>query len=260
MKKDRDHRIKKIKLFMASPSDTPEERKAFATVVNSINRSRAEKEGYNTAVINRVPTLYFTTRSNKEDIGRILLCSISQMNIDYFKKGFVKRDDWHRLTQCASQLIDAPLFFDDNPEVSVDEIREQVFGLKRNNQMGLIIIDEVNYLISEKTKTGKKLRLLSRDLQIPIVATAYLEIPKRCPRSPVLSDMDGIGDLKKEADTILFSDRSQRVSSDLSRYIAEIIIAKNKNGPSGLVLRKYYLPEYCSFGGDVRDDRDRESF
>ena len=183
----------------------------------------------------------------------MLLCSMSQMNIDYFKKGLVKKADWDRLMHNASQLIDAPLFFDDNPEVSVEEIREQVFRLKRNNQIGLVIIDEVNYLTTEKTKIGKKLRLLSRDLQLPIVATVFLEIAKRRPSIPVLSDLDAVGDLKKEADTIIFSCRSQDVFSGIGGNRAEIIVAKNKNGPC-FTLEKYYLPEYCSFGSEVRDD------
>lgn len=208
---------------------------------------------YNAAVINRVPTLYFTTRSNKEDIGRILLCSISQTNIDLFKKGFVKKDDWHKLVKNASQLIDAPLFFDDNLKVSVDEIREQVSRLKRSIQIGLIIVDEINYLIYKKAKIGKKLRILSRDLKLPIVATVYLENPKRRPSIPMLMDLDPMGDLKKEADTIIFSHRPQRVSSGLSKNTIEVIIAKNKNGPC-LTFEKYYMPAYCGIGRDIRDD------
>jgi replicative DNA helicase len=165
----------------------------------------------------------------------------------------VKKEDWAKLTLVARQLADAPLFFDDNPQVSIDEIKDQVLRFKNNHQLGLIIIDEINYLTEAKTKIGNKLRLLSRDFQLPIVATVYLEIAKRIPKHPVLNDLDAMGDLKKETDSIIFSHRSRRIFCGLSRNTAEIIIAKNKNGPC-LILEKYYLAESCSFGSDVRND------
>lgn len=204
----------------------------------------------NTALLNRVPTLFFTTRSNERDIGSNLLCSISQINVKFLKMGFLKVEDWHKLTLAASRLAEAPLFFDDNPRMSIAEIRDQVMRLKSRHQIGLIIIDEVNYISSAKPIIGNELRLLSRDLKLPIIVTCHMKTSTRVGKRPVLNDLDSVGDLKKEADTVIFMERGEQVFSGLGRAVSRIVVAKNKNGPT-MSLEKFYLPECFSFGGDV---------
>ncbi len=205
----------------------------------------------NTTVLNRLPTLYFTTHSRKQDIAHNLLCIMSQLNVDFLRRGILKKDDWHSLVSATSRLVDSPIFFDDNPRMSIDDIRDQAVRFKSTHQLGLIIIDEVNYLTSAKAAMGNQLRLLSRDLQLPIVVTVHLQPSKRVDKSLHLNDLAAMGDLKKEADTVIFMERGKQVTCGIGRALARIIIAKNKNGPT-MLLEKYFLPEFCSFGGDVK--------
>ena len=212
---------------------------------------------HNTALLNRVPTLFFTTRANERDIGSNLLCSVSQVDVNFLKMGFLKVEDWHKLTSAAGRLAEAPLFFDDNPRMSIEEIRDQVIRLKTKHQVGLIIIDEVNYLTSAKTEIGKQLRLLSRDLDLPIVVTVHLKTSERRYHTPDMKDLDAMGDLKKEADTVIFIARGEQIRAGCRSLTSEIVIAKNKNGPI-MSLELRYLSKFYSFGSNIRSENDLE--
>ncbi len=198
------------------------------------------------SVRNGVPALFFSMRSNKLEIMQKLLSNVSYVDIDRLKKGMITKEDWAKMTSAAGRLVDAPLFIDDNPEMTLKDLKTQVDRFQKSHKIGLVILDGLSYLSGEDGKVGYRMRILSRQLQIPIIATVQLDIPKRISIRPTLNDLDLFGDLKTEADVIVFLDKPLQGDWDQEAGYRDAIIAKNSGGPldkCGIIL----MPQYCVF-------------
>lgn len=208
---------------------------------------------HNSAIKNRIPTLIFSMKSKKQEIIHRLLSSESKIRSDFLKRAWLKKEDWASLTLAAGRLVDVPLFFDDNPKMTIDDIRNQIARFKQKHKLGLVIIDGLNYIVGAKTKLGQELRLISREMHIPIVATAQVKISRKYDKRPTLDDLDLFGDIKEDADIIIFLYRGESIARGIHKNTVEIIIAKNNNGPL-LTAEKYFLPEFCCFEDINRND------
>lgn len=205
------------------------------------------------AVVLRVPVLIFSIETSAELLTQKFLASESGINYQDFRTGYFKDTDWPKLTINAGYLSESPIYIDDSPDLTPSHIRAKAQMFMSQREAGLIIIDHLHDVIPDKpnprreqelTEISRSFKTLARFLNVPVLTVAQLN---RGPddrvganRRPVLRDLRGSGSLEQHGDVILFLYRSdyypdepgQRRSYD---HRAEIIVAKQRHGPTGFV-------------------------
>lgn len=183
-------------------------------------------------------TLYFSPRISKTDLIDKLICSEAGVSFFYFKNGYLQEHDWPKITRAAGYLSEANIQIDDNLLSEVDDIEKQIKKLSNAHKIGLVIIDGINYLTSNK-EVGKHLRIISKKYHTPVVSTLQLHINNRVDERPILGDLDKFGDIRSESDIILFLHKQKDVFSEhSSSAFIEMILAKHPGAP---LLTSYSL-------------------
>jgi replicative DNA helicase len=216
----------------------------------------------NAAVKARVPTVVFSIEMCREQLVLRLLCAESRVNANRFRDGFLSMEDWERLHEAGARLHEAPIFIDDASENSTLAIRAKTRRLKAEKGIGLAIIDYLQLIKVERSRERRDLDLseisrglksLARELEIPVMALSQLnrQIEKRDDKRPQLSDLRESGALEQDADLVAFIHREEvfrKTEEAQARHSnrAEIILAKQRNGPTGSV-KLAFLKEYSRF-------------
>jgi len=216
----------------------------------------------NAAVKSGVPAAIFSIEMSKEQLVLRLLCAESRVSADRFRDGFLSRDDWDSLNQAGARLHEAPIFIDDASENSALTIRAKTRRLKTEKDIGMIVIDYLQLMKVERARERRDLDLseisrglksLARELEIPVIALSQLnrQIEKREDKRPQLSDLRESGALEQDADLVAFIHREEllkKTEEGQARHNnrAEIILAKQRNGPTGSV-KLTFLKEYSRF-------------
>lgn len=196
----------------------------------------------------REPVAIFSLEMAKEQVALRMLCSEAMVNSNSIRKGFIKKDDWHKLTAAASNLIDAPIFIDDSSSISVLELRAKARRLKLEHGLSLLIVDYLQLMRGmgtferreqEISEISRSLKALAKELSIPVIAVSQLNrtVEQRRPPKPILADLRESGAIEQDADVILFLYRDEIYNRDnpSNKGEAEVIIAKQRNGPTGVV-------------------------
>ena len=198
----------------------------------------------NTIVSFNKAVLFISPRLHKKEIVERLICNSGGVALSRLKSGKLREQDWPPMTMAAGRLSEHTIYVDDNYSTSIGQIRKVIAELNTSQGLNLIIIDGLNYIQHENDKLGQALRVLSREYRIPIIGTLDISAARKRngpdPR-PILQDLDRFGDYRTEADTIIFMFKD-KVSSN--GY--EIIVAKNKDGPIG-VVNVELLSQQCKF-------------
>jgi|YelNatPaOPRAMG01_1025707.scaffolds.fasta_scaffold27976_2 replicative DNA helicase len=210
------------------------------------------------AIHARVPTAIFSMEMSKEQVAMRMLCSEAKVNASKVRSGFLSEAELQRLTLAASILSDSPLVIDDTPALSVLELRAKARRLKREISLGLVIIDYLQLMRGrssterreqEISEISRSLKALAKELQIPVIAISQLSrrAEDRPGRRPQLADLRESGAIEQDADVILFIYRDEVYNPNSPKKgIAEIIIGKQRNGPTGTV-ELAYIPELTAF-------------
>jgi replicative DNA helicase len=210
------------------------------------------------AIHARVPTAIFSMEMSKEQVAMRMLCSEAKVNASKVRSGFLSEAELQRLTLAASMLSDSPLVIDDTPALSVLELRAKARRLKREISLGLVIIDYLQLMRGrssterreqEISEISRSLKALAKELQIPVIAISQLSrrAEDRPGRRPQLADLRESGAIEQDADVILFIYRDEVYNPNSPKKgIAEIIIGKQRNGPTGTV-ELAYIPELTAF-------------
>ncbi|MEM0487806.1 MAG: replicative DNA helicase [Candidatus Bathyarchaeia archaeon] len=210
------------------------------------------------AVHARVPTAIFSMEMSKEQVAMRMLCAEAKVNASKVRSGFLSEADLQKLTLAASILSDAPIVIDDTPALSVLELRAKARRLKGEMSLGLIIIDYLQLMRGrsnaetrekEISEISRSLKALAKELQIPVIAISQLSrrAEDRPGRRPQLADLRESGAIEQDADLILFIYRDEVYNPNTSKKgIAEVIIGKQRNGPTGTV-ELAYIPELTTF-------------
>ncbi len=210
------------------------------------------------AIHARVPTAIFSMEMSKEQVAMRMLCSEAKVNASKVRSGFLSEAELQRLTLAASILSDSPLVIDDTPALSVLELRAKARRLKREIALGLVIIDYLQLMKGrssterreqEISEISRSLKALAKELQIPVIAISQLSrrAEDRPGRRPQLADLRESGAIEQDADLILFIYRDEVYNPNSQKKgIAEIIIGKQRNGPTGTV-ELAYVPELTAF-------------
>jgi replicative DNA helicase len=214
----------------------------------------------NAAVDAGVPVAVFSLEMSKEQLSLRMLCSEAHIDSSRLKGGFFSMEDWHRLTDAAGILSEAPIYIDDSPSLSAMEIRAKARRLKMDKNIGLIIIDYLQLMQGragaerrdlEISEISRALKALAKELELPVMALSQLNrmLEQRTDKRPRLSDLRESGALEQDADVVAFIYRDEvynKEEDNPNRGIAEILLSKQRNGPTGDVYLTF-LNSYTRF-------------
>ncbi|MBI2026870.1 MAG: replicative DNA helicase [Deltaproteobacteria bacterium] len=204
------------------------------------------------------PVVFFSLEMSKEQVVTRLLTSLSRVDASRLRVGNLTDSDWPKLTKAAGYLSEAPIYIDDTPGISVLEMKAKCRRLKARSGLALIVIDYLQLMRSrgfsesrerEISEISRSLKALAKELQLPIIALSQLNraVEARQDKRPMMSDLRESGSIEQDSDIIAFIYRDE-VYKPESEYkgTAEIIIAKQRNGPTGFA-RLAFLNQYTSF-------------
>ncbi len=210
-------------------------------------------------VISKIPLAIFSLEMSKEQMAQRILCSHARVDANKVRTGFLSASDWPKLTAAAGKLAEAPIFIDDSPGISVMELRAKARRLKANHDIQLIILDYIQLMRSstsssesrqqEISEISRSLKALARELSVPIIGISQLSraVESRNDHRPQLSDLRESGAIEQDADVVVLILREEYYNpTPENKGIAEIIIAKQRNGPVGSV-KLAFLNEYTRF-------------
>ena len=210
------------------------------------------------ALIQKTGIAIFSLEMSKENLVQRMLCSHARINAHNVRSGMLSTSDWPTLTKAAGKLSEAPIFVDDSPSISVLELRAKARRLKSRHGIGLVILDylqlmnESSYADNRQQEISvisRSLKALARELNVPVIAVSQLSrAPERRESfRPRLSDLRESGAIEQDADVVLMLFREDYYNpSDENKGIAEVIVAKQRNGPTGTV-KLAFIKEYTRF-------------
>jgi replicative DNA helicase len=202
----------------------------------------------------------FSLEMSKEQLAMRMLCSEARVDLKRVRTGQIRQDEFRILAESAARLSIAPIYIDDSPALTVLELRAKARRLSRdpNSNLKLVIVDYLQLMRSSEGKDSREqeiseisrsLKALAKELNVPVVALSQLnrQVESRSPPKPRLSDLRESGAIEQDADVIAFIYREEAYDEDTDRKgIAEIIVAKQRNGPIGSVDLAF-LREYTRF-------------
>ena len=214
----------------------------------------------NSAVDTNIPVAIFSLEMSKEQLSFRMLSSEARIDSSRLRRGFITQDDWIKITDAAGSLSQAPIFIDDSPNITVLEIRAKSRRLKMENNIGLIIIDYLQLMKGrasaerrdlEISEISRSLKALAKELDIPVLALSQLnrKLEERSDKRPQLADLRESGALEQDADVVAFIYRDELYNKDENnpnKGKAEIILAKQRNGPTGIAMLTF-LDTYTRF-------------
>jgi replicative DNA helicase len=215
----------------------------------------------NVALRHREPVAIFSLEMSKESLLLRLLASEARVDAHKFRTGHMTRDDWGKITGALSNLGEAPLWIDDSASSTVLEMGAKARRLKRDRGLALVIIDYLQLVVPTHTGRGtnrqeevssisRALKGLAKELKVPILVLSQLtRAPEREERKPQLADLRESGAIEQDADVVVFINRPNFYKTDLpeeDRAKAEIIVAKQRNGPTG-TLNFVFLARHTRF-------------
>jgi replicative DNA helicase len=209
-------------------------------------------------VIEKIPIAFFSLEMSKEQLVQRMLCSHAKVDAHKVRTGYLATSDWPRLTAAAGKLSEAPIFIDDSPAISVMELRAKARRLKSQFDIKLIILDYLQLMRGssgaenrqqEISDISRSLKALARELSIPVIGISQLSraVEMRTDHRPQLSDLRESGAIEQDADVVVLILREEYYNpTQDNQGLAEIIIAKQRNGPVGS-MKLAFIKEYTRF-------------
>ena len=212
----------------------------------------------NAAIMHKVPAAIFSMEMSSEQVTLRMISSLGRVSQAHLRTGTLSAEDWPRITSATEVLSQAPIFIDESPSLSPTEVRARARRLKREHGLGLIVVDYLQLMqvsgntenrATEISEISRGLKALAKELELPVIALSQLNrsVEQRTEKKPVMSDLRESGAIEQDADLILLIYREEVYDVNTTRRgIADIIIAKQRNGPVGDV-QLTFLGEYTRF-------------
>jgi replicative DNA helicase len=219
---------------------------AGRTMVPTHNSTLAMDFARSAAIKNGQSTVIFSLEMSKQDIMMRLFSAEARVKLNDIRGGRLNDEDWRRIALKSSELAEAPLFIDDSPNLTMMEIRAKARRLKQRHDLKLIVIDYMQLMTSGKrvesrqqevSEFSRAMKLLAKEIEVPVVALSQLNRgpETRTDKRPMLSDLRESGSIEQDADVVLLVHREDMYERESPRAgEADIIIAKHRNGPTGL--------------------------
>jgi len=210
------------------------------------------------ALESRTPVLLFSLEMSHLELTQRILCAEARVDATRMRNGRLLESDWPKISHAVGRLAEAPVFIDDNPHLTVMEIRAKARRLKSRSGLGLIVIDYLQLMAGrtsaenrqvEVSEISRGLKILARELEVPVVALSQLSrgLEARADKRPQLADLRESGSLEQDADVVVFLYRDEVYNRDSpDRGTAEVIVAKHRNGPTGMT-QLAFLDHYTRF-------------
>lgn len=210
------------------------------------------------AIKKKVGVVLFSLEMSREQLVQRMLCSHARVDAHKVRTGFLSPSDWPNLTKAAGKLSDAPIFIDDTPAISALELRAKARRLKASYDIRLIVLDYLQLMRGlsrmesrqqEISEISRSLKALARELDIPIIAISQLSraVESRQDHRPQLSDLRESGAIEQDADVVALLIREEYYNpTEENKGVAELIIAKQRNGPVG-TMKLAFIKEYVRF-------------
>jgi replicative DNA helicase len=207
----------------------------------------------NAALTHKKHVAVFSLEMSNEQLVQRLIAQETGINSTRLRTGKLSPDEWLLFTQAIEVLTDTHIFLDDTPALTPLQLRTKCRRLHLEYRLDLIVVDYLqlmggdirnNNRVQEVSEISRNMKILARELNVPVLAAAQLSraVEQRSDKRPVLSDLRESGSLEQDADIVMFIYRPEVYEEDTAlKNLAEIIIAKHRNGPTGdvqLVFRK----------------------
>ena len=222
--------------------------------------------GYNAAKKTKKGIAVFSLEMSRQQLGIRLLGFESRIDATRLRTGRLKKDEWQELIDSADRLSEIPIHIDDSSAISVLEMKAKCRRLKKRGELGLVIVDYMQLIQGRRSAESRQLEMseisrglkgLAKDLDIPVMALSQLnrKVEDRPNKRPQLADLRESGAIEQDADVIIFIYRDEvyNPQSEESQNIAEIIIGKQRNGPTGS-FKLTFLKELTRFENFIQDD------
>ena len=218
----------------------------------------------NMAVKNHLTTAIFSLEMSREQLVNRMLSMESRVDAQVLRTGSLTDSDWDQVVESSGIIANSSLIIDDTPGISITELRSKCRKLKLERDLKVVIIDYLQLMSGSSKKTdsrqqeiseiSRSLKALARELNVPVLALSQLSraCETRPDHRPMLSDLRESGAIEQDADVVMFLYRDDYYNKDSeAKNIAEVIIAKQRNGPIGTV-ELAWLPNYTKFGNIER--------
>ncbi len=217
------------------------------------------------AIERDLPVGFFSLEMSQEQLVQRMLAMKARVDLKNLRRGFLTNEGWARLTRAAGKLHEAPLYIDDSARLTHLELRAKARRLKSRVNIGIVFIDYLQLLDvpgradsrqQEVSVISRSLKALAKELNIPIVAHSQLSSAhtQRTFQKPLLSDLRESGAIEQDADVVIFLHRQLQSDDPEVRNMAEIIIRKQRNGPTGTVKATFL--EKCASFEDLAWERE----
>ena len=206
----------------------------------------------------RLPVAIFSLEMSKEQLVQRLLASEAKIESNRLRAGRISQTEWEPLSQAIGTLTELPIFIDDTPNITVTEIRSKSRRLQaeQGGALGLILLDYLQLMegssenrVQELSRITRGLKALGRELSVPVIALSQLSrsVESRNNKRPMMSDLRESGSIEQDADLVIMLYRDEYYNPDSpERGIAEVIITKHRNGPTGIV-KLLFDPQFTLF-------------
>ncbi|MDO4282734.1 MAG: replicative DNA helicase [Clostridia bacterium] len=212
----------------------------------------------------KTPVMIFSLEMSKEQMVTRILSSESEIDSMKLRNANFDSEDWLKLGETSGKLTDVPLYIDDTPGLSASELRAKCRKAKLEKGIGLVIIDYLQLMESksrgntsrqqEISDISRSLKILAKELKVPVIALSQLSraTESRTDHRPMLSDLRESGAIEQDADIVMFLHREDYYDPETEKKnVAEVIIAKNRNGETGTV-ELAWLGQYTKFANLYR--------
>lgn len=223
-------------LYLAGESMIPTHNSTLA-----LDFARAAAIGHN------MPTIFFSLEMGRSEIAMRLMSAEGAVPLQNMRKGTLDSRDWTTIASTRGRINDAPLFIDDSPNMTLVEIRAKCRRLKQRAGLKMVVIDYLQLMTSGKrvesrqqevSEFSRALKLLAKELQVPVVALSQLNRgpEQRADKKPALSDLRESGSIEQDADMVVLLHRESAYEKDSPRAgEADLIVAKHRNGPTDTI-------------------------
>jgi len=212
----------------------------------------------NMAIRSKIPVGFFTLEMSAMALMQRMLASEARIRSNSLRSGFLKPSDFHKLTEAASKIYEAPLYIEDTPALRLLDLRALARRMKHQFNVAIIFIDYITLITAENrelarheqiAEISRSLKALARELDIPVVALSQVRRESEG-KQPTLADLRESGSIEQDADVVIFLHRERQGASggesEARGIDTELIIAKQRNGPVGS-WKIVFIPEYTRF-------------
>ncbi|HEU4774445.1 MAG TPA: replicative DNA helicase [Lysobacter sp.] len=211
------------------------------------------------AIKSKKAVAVFSMEMSASQLALRLISSNGRVNAQRLRSGQLEDEDWSRVSSAIRMLKESKIFIDDTPGLSPDALRAKARRLKREHDLGLVVVDYLQLMAvpgntenraTEISEISRSLKHLAKELNVPVIALSQLNrsLETRADKRPVMADLRESGAIEQDADVIMFIYRDDYYNKENSpdKGLAEIIIGKQRNGPTGSIKLKFF-GEYTRF-------------